>query len=747
MTHYVRLLCDSRDSSSIITDELSRQLPFSWSGNAFNIQIALAVGPTFLTSADIGSIALEIKPISADPTSAPLVRKVYGSSDCNAAFTGAQWEGNVESLLVASFTAAEASIGRGRYRLIVIHTTPTGEEVPHLSTAFEVTEDYYSGPSVLVPPTTPTEYYTREESDVRFSPATGGAVTGGAGTTTHVVMIGQSNARRTNFDVYGVGSYDVSNDTRVQLLNSSDEFVTYDLSIAGISDHIGTPSSNSQNTSTIAYHFGKEVARKTGNNVKIVASTLGGQSLDHWGINTAGDTHDPTAAGWVVLLDQLSHIPSVEVVLFHQGETLGGRTQAQQLAGLKLLFIKLRETGKINADTPIIAGEIINTNQAGNLALIDLENDNEWRQFTLVERPGGAPLADNLHYTADQIVDFGHRYAHAALSVGSSTVAENADTLVFKGRNAFSSPQTKTKVSLSCAATGTYRGKYRISLQQRQTNQNAIADLEVVVHRSSNGGVWSHHILNGNSSGETGVSVELINKTTTGADLVIHHTQPLDGPSWWGVSVVSIGDDEGEKAADTVPALPFTPIVTTENETEAKYGVGGAAPNQLKVTPTPNFLELGNTLIQGTSNNYKKYRLSISEPSGRNYLAKYRFECRAIETAAKMRAVFADIYVSKWSGSSLRNIGIGGVKIAGLGVKVDLENQTSTSYDIVVHLTYDQSQSTYSWAAQFAVFNNIDAHTPTHFSGYLEGDRTATSQQEVETDNLYHPGGSGASDF
>lgn len=168
MTHFVRLLCDSRDSSSIVTDALSRQLPFFWSGNAFNLQIALAVGSTFLTASDVTTIAIEIKPISADPTSAPLVRKVYAASDCNASFAGSQWDGGAESLLVAPFTAAEASLGRGRYRLIVIHTDSTGRETPHLSTALEVGEDYYAGPSTISPPTPAAQFYDRTESDTRY---------------------------------------------------------------------------------------------------------------------------------------------------------------------------------------------------------------------------------------------------------------------------------------------------------------------------------------------------------------------------------------------------------------------------------------------------------------------------------------------------------------------------------------------------------------------------------------------------
>ena len=167
-SHFVRLLADSRNNSSIVNDAITRQLPFWWSGNAFSLQLALAVGSTFLTSEDIGTITLEVKPLSASATTAPLVQKTFTAADCNSDFVGSQWDQAVESLLVAEFTQAEASLGRGRYRLLVVHTAPNGTRTVHLSTGIDVTEDFYAGPSVISPPPIPTEYYTREESDARF---------------------------------------------------------------------------------------------------------------------------------------------------------------------------------------------------------------------------------------------------------------------------------------------------------------------------------------------------------------------------------------------------------------------------------------------------------------------------------------------------------------------------------------------------------------------------------------------------
>tara|TARA_R110000796_G_scaffold173868_1_gene290822 strand:+ start:11737 stop:14187 length:2451 start_codon:yes stop_codon:yes gene_type:complete len=172
MSHFIRVLCDSRDSSSIVTDAITRQIPFFWSGTGFDFQLALTSGDTFVTSPNIQTIAIEIKPLGATPLSVPLVRKVYSAADTDAGFTGDQWAGGVESFLVATFTASDASIGAGDYRLIVVGIDWDDVETVYLSTKIVNGEDYYNGPSVIAPPTPGASYYDKTEADARFAALT-----------------------------------------------------------------------------------------------------------------------------------------------------------------------------------------------------------------------------------------------------------------------------------------------------------------------------------------------------------------------------------------------------------------------------------------------------------------------------------------------------------------------------------------------------------------------------------------------
>lgn len=147
----VRLLCESRSASRTVRDASTEQRPFYWRGSSVKFQIALTDGGAFLLEAGVGEIVVEVKALTALALDDSLMRKTYIAEDCDATFTAADWGGGTKQLLEASFTANEAAILPGTYRLIVSHVDGGGEKNVHLSAELQVL-DPQSGSVGIDPP-------------------------------------------------------------------------------------------------------------------------------------------------------------------------------------------------------------------------------------------------------------------------------------------------------------------------------------------------------------------------------------------------------------------------------------------------------------------------------------------------------------------------------------------------------------------------------------------------------------------
>ncbi|MDB6078759.1 MAG: hydrolase family protein [Akkermansiaceae bacterium] len=164
----VRLLGESQNTSRTVRDTNTAERPFWWAGSDLSIQLAISDHGAFVLAAQIATLIVEVKALDAGPLTASLMRKTYGAADCDASFTAADWPSSLKQLVTASFTAAEAALPPGSYRLIVRAEDGSGLKNTYLSTEIAVVEDYSESESIIAPPTPPVEYYTKPESDARY---------------------------------------------------------------------------------------------------------------------------------------------------------------------------------------------------------------------------------------------------------------------------------------------------------------------------------------------------------------------------------------------------------------------------------------------------------------------------------------------------------------------------------------------------------------------------------------------------
>jgi hypothetical protein len=171
MPHLIRFLAEAKAPLRNITDAVTGQRIFWWRGSDITLELALTQNGQHLLAADIGTLIVEVKTLLASPSDAALMRKEYGSADCDATFTAASWATGSKALLTAEFTDAEAALPPGHYRIIIRHEDPDGLKNTYASSEIEVIEDHSESSSLSAPPTPGSEYWNKTEADSRFAPA------------------------------------------------------------------------------------------------------------------------------------------------------------------------------------------------------------------------------------------------------------------------------------------------------------------------------------------------------------------------------------------------------------------------------------------------------------------------------------------------------------------------------------------------------------------------------------------------
>jgi len=161
--HTIRVLCESKDTSFSIVDDVTEEPLFWWRGNDLKIELALTSYDQFLVASDVGVIAVVVKNIDAAADDSPLMLKTLGAGDCDLSFTGQEWAQESGQLCVAEWTKEEAALDAGRYVIVVSHDDPSGNRNTFLHSLITVNEDQHDSLSLSAPPIPPSNYYTQSE--------------------------------------------------------------------------------------------------------------------------------------------------------------------------------------------------------------------------------------------------------------------------------------------------------------------------------------------------------------------------------------------------------------------------------------------------------------------------------------------------------------------------------------------------------------------------------------------------------
>jgi len=167
--HTIRLFAEANQVVRTPLDEIHEKPLFWWRGSDVRIELGLFDNGVALTQADVGTIIVEVKALDSLPVDPSLMRKEYGPGDCDATYTAESWSNGAKQLVVAEFTAAEAALVAGSYRLIVRHEDATGKKITFISGVIKVEEDFSESASITSPPAPSNEYYSKNESDGRYS--------------------------------------------------------------------------------------------------------------------------------------------------------------------------------------------------------------------------------------------------------------------------------------------------------------------------------------------------------------------------------------------------------------------------------------------------------------------------------------------------------------------------------------------------------------------------------------------------
>jgi hypothetical protein len=153
----VRLLCEARNPSRSVRDAATLAAPFFWRGDSVRFELGLADAGAFLAAAAVGTLVVEVKALHAIASDDSFMRKVFGTADCDATFTGADWPGGAKQLLAAEFSVDESAIPAGTYRLIVRNEASDDSVLTYLSTELRVLEPQ-SGSAGIDPPPIAWDY-------------------------------------------------------------------------------------------------------------------------------------------------------------------------------------------------------------------------------------------------------------------------------------------------------------------------------------------------------------------------------------------------------------------------------------------------------------------------------------------------------------------------------------------------------------------------------------------------------------
>jgi Carbohydrate esterase, sialic acid-specific acetylesterase len=566
---------------------------------------------------------------------------------------------------------------------------------------------------------------------------------------TYVLAIGQSNMQRGGggpANYYSLASSNTKVDFRVMILNDAGAYVPWDLSIITQSSYLGNKNlTNTSGVSTIPYHFAKQFAKSTGQAVCVAGSARDGQSLDWWGVNQAGTALNTTAEGWLRIVACLAAMPRVDAILYHQGETRNGRDQAQQLAGMKMLFNSIIATGRATADTPILLGELAQKDlEISNLSMKQLAADPAWSQVRFVNSPKGT-LIDSVHFSDNQIRDFGFEYCRKYIeSKVSLRELAGGDSFLGSITTTYASGnQTQCRISVSSVNAGTNgRVKLRVLMVQGQIASRPACEFDLIVNFSALGSVWDASVTSGAGIGGLGVAVNLENKTAITADVVLHFTNPGLGAAYWAISAVIVRNIQESELPPPCSELTCGALVG-EPELLPIYLPNGGGISRLN---TSGILPICPRLNTPYSTNYKKIRISVKTNPVETMLMTLRFEGYLTRLGGPPLAVLADILISYYSGAA--GIGAKGCKIGGLGINCATENVTGTGFDVVIRLVHPAGgPTTFIQDFGVSIVRETMADQNETFLKFQKNESSATVVTQPETDALYLPGGAGISAF
>lgn len=148
----VRILCEARSQSRTVVDAVTGERPFLWRGSSLIFQLGLVDNGQHLLRPAVGTIIVEVKRLGATSADPALMRKEFVAADCDATFAAADWAGGSKQLLAASFTATEAALFPGIYRLIVRHEGGDGSILTHLSAEFGIIDPQSGSEAIDAPP-------------------------------------------------------------------------------------------------------------------------------------------------------------------------------------------------------------------------------------------------------------------------------------------------------------------------------------------------------------------------------------------------------------------------------------------------------------------------------------------------------------------------------------------------------------------------------------------------------------------
>jgi Carbohydrate esterase, sialic acid-specific acetylesterase len=566
---------------------------------------------------------------------------------------------------------------------------------------------------------------------------------------TYVLAIGQSNMQRGGggaANYYSLASSNTKIDFRVMILNDAGVYVPWDLAIITQSSYLGNKNlTNTSGVSTIPYHFAKQFAKSTGQAVCVAGSARDGQSLDWWGVNQAGTSLNTAAEGWLRIVACLATMPRVDAILYHQGETRNGRDQAQQLVGMKMLFNSIIATGRATADTPILLGELAQKDlEISNLSMKQLAADPAWTQVRFVNSPKGT-LLDSVHFTDNQIRDFGFEYCRKYIeSKVSLRELAGGDALLGSITTAYASAnQIQCRIPVSSINSGTNgRVKLRVLMVQGQIASRPACEFDLIVNFSALGSVWDATVTSGAGISGLGVALNLENKTATTADVVLHFTNPGVGAAYWAISAVIVRNIQESELPTPCSELTCGALVA-EPELLPIYLPNGGGISRLN---TSGILPICPRLNTPYSTNYKKIRISVKTTPVETMLLTLRFEGYLTRLGGPPLAVLADILISYYSGAA--GIGAKGCKIGGLGINCTTENVTGTGFDVVIRLVHPAGgPTTFIQDFGVSIVRETMADQNETFLKFQKNESSATVVTQPETDALYLPGGAGISAF